>query len=1123
MSEAQALRLLESIDERGIGEYKTWIGLPDIVRKHPFFSAGNWKLWVNVATYSSYLRARVGNSGSEGTAETLRPYEASVSGGSGSQKRPPQSPTKVKTEPKRMRLSGPADSEDEVIDLTLLSSDDESRSTPSKLPSTMGAGPMTPSPTKRVDLRTWTPVRNSNSKIPITRKVKVDDVQVLDKIPDIWPSTASKTAYALDLDGSRDGTNVGKLTQTGQLKTLNKDIKLEDQDSWGGGTSGSANPNNAVKLQCFDSAVPARRAAYSCNGSLVCEDSGEAPGSSGRVLDGYKRVDAADAAAMQQLYLNKKERNAAEGGSSLGLTTAFYHMMVLTPCKLKNCNGKPVVRQKRIQVPKDGHRDSVDVQGISFIGCANWSAANTDHRYVPIVDAGIDVVVLEALLNGQSIDHPDLHLFQDVKCSTVLHPRHGGQKLCKHIHYDSSGHPIRPKMIKRPCEAKKFVYSTQDVNNPGLVVVILEGFHNHPVFPKEKLGLEAKADLEECYQIMTQHGHMTTPQALDRAPSTLGILGQSLSEKYPAFRNKRTLGDAVKKLKLTSAPDGLGWKGLIALYDEEQALDPEDRYLWELSMQGNTKILVTLFPALARLIHRSRYLVADYTFKRVKKLAEVDLNEYEVVVWDDHEQRRITVARVYCNGAATEDFRQVFEMLDRSVKSATGKNITFRVFQPDNGNLLGIILDMEAAQGKGLGIRNDPDELVHYVLKECYVHFKRQTEELSGVVSPKELAYIQSLDLLETAESIEEWKQFCKTHPQKKIRDWYAHKISQTWILPGFNRLLSKIPDSFWKQLPNHTNLVETAHAGTNKVTNIGLTPVEAVKSARQLDMHVVNDMLQAKNVMVSPNRHNQISDRVKRNTQRQTLCAQRSIQSSSTASEISNVSQMIAENVQATKDMRSRLKDLRGGKKKSLTNRRSRAAKTSSLKTIPEQADEQHHASSSAMSTALAVPEYTFDAYFDRATSNLASTRTADSQASATQDFFGNDFFMDPIQGFDTLCSGAGQHIPEHSTLTAPLPFTIHDAFSPMMPLDEAFFSDIAHPLSDFTGSETVEMSHHSQIHQSFSIQPAFTSTSDSSFATGIPQQTSSFYGREGPTRGISKSFISSDSSLAHALGFSG
>jgi len=56
------------------------------------------------------------------------------------------------------------------------------------------------------------------------------------------------------------------------------------------------------------------------------------------------------------------------------------------------------------------------------------------------------------------------------------------------------------------------------------------------------------------------------------------------------------------------------------------------------------------------------------------------------------------------------------------------------------------------------------------------------------------------------------------------------HKASYPWLLPGFNSTLSRMPKEFWKSTPHDSNLVETAHVGTNQNTGIRLTPREAIE-----------------------------------------------------------------------------------------------------------------------------------------------------------------------------------------------------------------------------------------------------------------------------------------------------
>jgi hypothetical protein len=98
---------------------------------------------------------------------------------------------------------------------------------------------------------------------------------------------------------------------------------------------------------------------------------------------------------------------------------------------------------------------------------------------------------------------------------------------------------------------------------------------------------------------------------------------------------------------------------------------------------------------------------------------------------------------VYCNCATNESFEYVWEGFFKAVEKATGRKIQFKVFN-EMGNILCVILDMEAAQVQGLGaaiihlkmnnssVRTttevDPDVIVQYLIKLCnfcFVHWER--------------------------------------------------------------------------------------------------------------------------------------------------------------------------------------------------------------------------------------------------------------------------------------------------------------------------------------------------------------------------------------------------------------
>ena len=181
-----------------------------------------------------------------------------------------------------------------------------------------------------------------------------------------------------------------------------------------------------------------------------------------------------------------------------------------------------------------------------------------------------------------------------------------------------------------------------------------------------------------------------------------------------------------------------------------------ERYIWHLRMEGDVKLVVTLNSALAALLHTASYIISDYTFKWVSG----ELDECEFVIWhaptNEHkcclslcpaalvshlDILGITIVRVYCNSATREAFGYLFEALFTSIEKATGHKVRFRVFEPTTGNLLAIILDMEAAQVQGLGdalvklqmnksqqsriYDTDPEVIVQYILKLCTVHFER--------------------------------------------------------------------------------------------------------------------------------------------------------------------------------------------------------------------------------------------------------------------------------------------------------------------------------------------------------------------------------------------------------------
>lgn len=59
--------------------------------------------------------------------------------------------------------------------------------------------------------------------------------------------------------------------------------------------------------------------------------------------------------------------------------------------------------------------------------------------------------------------------------------------------------------------------------------------------------------------------------------------------------------------------------------------------------------------------------------------------------------------------------------------------------------------------------------------------------------------------------------------------DWYMQKIANPWILPSINKFLSGMRPNDWDITPVHSNLAETAHAGRNVETAVGVPLLTAI------------------------------------------------------------------------------------------------------------------------------------------------------------------------------------------------------------------------------------------------------------------------------------------------------
>ncbi|KAJ7430812.1 hypothetical protein B0H11DRAFT_2389991 [Mycena galericulata] len=240
---------------------------------------------------------------------------------------------------------------------------------------------------------------------------------------------------------------------------------------------------------------------------------------------------------------------------------------------------------------------------------------------------------------------------------------------------------------------------------------------------------------------------------------------------------------------------------------------------------------------------------------------------------------------------------------------------------------------MEAAQVQGLGAwlskmvledpflralfpSIDPDKLVQFILKLCSVHLERSTDELVPLVGQDTVNYLNRIRGLSDAGDIENWHRFCKTHENKKLRDWYAHKVNYPWMLPGYNETLSSFPNGYWQQSPSHTNLVESAHVATNKATKINLLPVESCRTARKFDFAKAASLAAARETCILVNRNNDDQTRMGRTVTRSAKRHSYRQEHDVIGDSITNTQQELAAATQARKDLAARLKELKSQKK---------------------------------------------------------------------------------------------------------------------------------------------------------------------------------------------------------------
>ncbi|KAJ7268270.1 hypothetical protein C8J57DRAFT_1227989 [Mycena rebaudengoi] len=678
--------------------------------------------------------------------------------------------------------------------------------------------------------------KNAHSgQIKITRQLEVDNIVELSSVPSTWDVPRTPSAYRVDLSASKSLLT----TESGKVLNIDTFIRSEDQESWGG-SSGILKGD--VMVFGLDSdpeeALLCRRCQLKCNGVDTCEFIDPT------LFAGCQRFEP-DENGMTELWNHELSANEREAASVHGIISRFFNRVKQSKCRIP-CDGWPIMITRAKGISSHGK--------MLFVGCAKWSKTEKyDHRYVSIPP--------NSTKTSTSVNE---------KCVLTVHPQ-VGLKTCPYSHI-INGQVKSAKIVNRPCPTRMIVLIPVDESHRLNVFVILNNAHNHPVHPKSKPSTHDKLKLRKAVPAVGITG--LTVQKLLNAPSTTVVYdGDRIASHSPALMDTRKVCDFIVEQRNKVYPRGMGWEGMLYELQRELELPKEE--------------LVTMHTGMAPYIHKVLGLQFDFTYKRV----DGQMDEWEVVGFIDSLEKRTTFASLYCDKATRPAFAQLFMEFMDTVEQVTGKQLKLVPFAGPDATCRAIILDGEVPQAQGLGdwlaIYNDPVksgittrdplELIQYCIKTCGIHFERHIDEFPITISKEVIVRLKSIMGLKSQEEIDAWHTFVQGIPDKSVQNWYAHKLAHPWVLPSINKFLSRISDGNWDLTPNHSNLVESAHAGRNAETSIGVNVLTAIQEARARDNQRFMDIQQTIREGVSPRRWNGIGEREKRSAQRQTWQARKS------------------------------------------------------------------------------------------------------------------------------------------------------------------------------------------------------------------------------------------------------
>ncbi|KAJ6536393.1 hypothetical protein B0H19DRAFT_1079888 [Mycena capillaripes] len=682
-------------------------------------------------------------------------------------------------------------------------------------------------------------------EFPITTKTKVFHIELVNGIPSQFPIPEEATAFIVCTD---------TLAVEDRRKTIDAILKDYDPHSYGGSTGSCREPDAFITGSLFgldpSIRVACRRVEAKCTGVVACQSLDAAFLSAPRcfpdpvyrqaLIEAEMRTrELQDTSAVGRSFSCKAM--LADGGSCKGTALMTQPRLPSATCIYStDVPDRPL--SPTLSNAADGTTQRSVYTYIVYMGRQTSSSTHHLRGYThPLSTRGRNAVILFKVLNRQPIveEHDAGAL-----CSRVMSGRQGfkGKAFCPYNHM-KDGMSFKAKIIALGGKAIYHAYCPWE-----------DRHFTHLPPPENKINQTVARLYMECARKL---GSSATPARVDRAPTTIALLGTTPALFHPALANRDIRLRLVQRVKeelngpkhTGNVRNRIGELHLhfteVAVYlAQQQALPPAERYLQSSIIRDGRRVILGINPDLIKNIHLVQTLDCDTTFKPVVGSMQI----FEVNAWLAAINVAVTLGRVWMEAHDRTIFKQVWEELRSLVSVLTGRPLLFKGLHV-RGTILGLNADMEVVPLLGFadaflptidrdelrGVVTDAGTLLLYVLRLCYTHIFRGIPEAPHL-SKDDHNRIQNFVHLESSEAVEDFKVWIADIPDPNwaIARWWKQKLQQFWLLPAKIQCLSRIPLNDWHTMPAITNLGEAQHARNNAETGTQMGMIESFKNSNR-------------------------------------------------------------------------------------------------------------------------------------------------------------------------------------------------------------------------------------------------------------------------------------------------